>query len=224
MNLLKKMSAVLTVCAWLTAPAFAATWESSTTHCTKSNMFEEDSNPDLWEIALRKCLREEDDARRKIEEMSKNGADQAFATQCSRNVSYVRLLHCMSSKSEKMEERDRITTYFMGLEAKNEKLPQVSVDGTCRRRAADEGEAEYRACMANQQAAYDILKPLWPHLPRQMAMNCRWILFEYADGSKQMNPDYSFLQSCVEREMKKAMQEASREERMKAFPKEEFKY
>jgi len=114
--------------------------------------------------------------------------------------------------------------YFMGLDAKNENIPQVSVDDTCRRRAVDDGETAYRACMADQQSAYDFLKPLWPHLPRQVALNCRWMLFEYADGSKQLNPDYSILRSCIEGEMKKAMQEASREERMKALPKEELKY
>jgi hypothetical protein len=68
------------------------------------------------------------------------------------------------------------------------------------------------------------LKTLWRHLPRQLALNCRWILFEYADGSKHLNPDYSILRSCIRSEMKKVMQEAFRDERMKSLPKAEFKY
>jgi hypothetical protein len=190
----------------------------------KTNVFEKEKHPDLWESALRKCQREEADARTTVEEALKNDLQKDFADQCSRNASYVRLIRCMASKAEKRDEQDRVVRYFMALDAKNEAVPQVSVDGTCRRRSVDEGEAAYHACMEDQQRSYDFLKPLWPHLPRQIALNCRWILFEYADGSKQMNPDYSVVRSCIWHEMKKAMQGASREERMNALPRKELKY
>jgi hypothetical protein len=52
-----------------------------------------------------------------------------------------------------------------------------------------------RACFAQEQQAYDRLKPMWPQLPAEMAAHCEKIASFGGPGS------YTLMEACVQQEM-----------------------
>lgn len=185
----------------------APTYESSSQHCFETNLFNRETHEDLWRSALRRCLREEQMFRLKLEALLKDSKNKRFEERCQRHRSYEKQFACVEHYRTDFEKTEARAAFIMRLPATNEAIPQVDVEGTCRRRSKNEGQDAYRECMAKQQAAYDYLKPLWPRMPKDNLLKCRWMLFELPNRSKQINPDYHFVKSCLEREIDALMQQ-----------------
>lgn len=86
-------------------------------------------------------------------------------------------------------------------------VPRFDVEAHCEKIASFGGSYSAvldEACFAQEQQAYDRLKPMWPQLPAEMAAHCEKIASFGGPGS------YTLMEACVQQEMQASGGKAGR--------------
>lgn len=182
-------------------------------YCDKNNVFnqavEKSTTPEqrrdmenLRAFSLQRCLKDEEAARSKVETLLGDGAVKEAARTCLGHAAYSRMLQCVEHYKRLKDEDTKRWDFVSAQNATNEPMPKADAKRACRMRAEQYKDYDYAGCMAKQQAAYDFLKERWPHLPPQIAIQCKWMITERVT-------DYSIVRTCIEMEIDKAMHRAS---------------